>query len=36
VDGAQLRNGKLLVQIPSSDADPYPHEKIIVHFAGRH
>jgi glycogen debranching enzyme len=36
VDGAQLSNGKLLVKIPSSDADPYPHEKITIHFAGRH
>jgi HSP20 family molecular chaperone IbpA len=36
VDGAQLRNGKLLVQIPSSDSDPYTHKKITIHFVGRH
>jgi hypothetical protein len=36
VDGAELKTGKLQVQIPSSDSDPYPHKKITVHFVGRH
>jgi hypothetical protein len=36
VDGAQMSNGKLQVQIPSSDSDPYPRKKITVHFVGRH
>ncbi len=36
VDGAELKAGKLMIKIPSSDADPYPHEKITIHFPGRH
>jgi glycogen debranching enzyme len=39
VDGAELKDGKLLVTIRSNGSDDYQHEKITIHFAqkaGRH
>jgi glycogen debranching enzyme len=32
VDGGELRNSKLLVQIPAHGAEDYPREKITFHF----
>jgi len=33
VEGAEIRNGKLIVNIPSSWSDAYSHQKIVIHFA---
>ncbi len=32
VDGAELKDGKLLVNIPSNSTEDYQHEKITIHF----
>ncbi len=34
-EGAQLSEGKLLVEIPASDSGPYPHQKFTLYFHGR-
>jgi hypothetical protein len=31
-EGAKLQDRKLLVKIPASESEPYPHQKIILHF----
>jgi glycogen debranching enzyme len=39
VDGAELKDGKLLVRIPSNGTEDYQREKITIHFVptgGRH
>jgi hypothetical protein len=33
VDGAKLKNGKLVVNVPASSSDAYPHQKVVIHFA---
>ena len=33
VDGAEIRNEKLVVNMHSSTSDAYSHEKIVIHFA---
>jgi glycogen debranching enzyme len=33
VDGATMKNGKLLVHIPASSSANYPHQKVVIHFA---
>ena len=33
VDGAEIRNGKLVVNIPSSSSEPNPRQKVVIHFA---
>ena len=33
VDGAEIRNGKLVVNIPASSTESYPRQKIVIHFA---
>ena len=32
VDGATIKNGKLVVKIPVSSPDAYPHQKVVIHF----
>ena len=32
VDGAIIKNGKLVVNIPASSSDAYPHQKVVIHF----
>ena len=34
-EGAQLKDGKLNVQIPANKSDPYPQKPIVLHFSGR-
>jgi hypothetical protein len=33
VDGAQIKDGKLMVSIPANSSDVYPHQKVLIHFA---
>ena len=33
VDGAIINNGRLVVNIPASSSDAYPHQKVVIHFA---
>ena len=33
VDGAEIRNGKLVVNVPTSSSKTYPHQKVVIHFA---
>ena len=33
VEGAEIRNGKLFVNIPSSSSETNPHQKVVIHFA---
>jgi glycogen debranching enzyme len=32
-DGAEIKNGKLVVSIPADSSDVYPHQKVLIHFA---
>jgi hypothetical protein len=32
-DGAEIKNGKLVVSIPANSSDVYPHQKVLIHFA---
>ncbi|MCU1306445.1 MAG: hypothetical protein JWN45_1140, partial [Acidobacteriaceae bacterium] len=36
VDGAEIRSGKLVVNIPVSSSDAYSRQKIMVHFVAAH
>jgi glycogen debranching enzyme len=40
VDGAQLNpkseDWAIRIPIPPSDSDPYPHQKVVIHFVGVH
>jgi glycogen debranching enzyme len=33
VDGARIKDGKLVVNIPASPSETYPHQKVVIHFA---
>jgi glycogen debranching enzyme len=33
VDGAEIRNGKLAVNMPSSTSESYSRQKVVIHFA---
>jgi hypothetical protein len=33
VDGATIKDGKLVINIPASPSDTYPHQKVVIHFA---
>ncbi len=32
VDGAEIRNGKLAVSLPTNSSEAYPHQKVVIHF----
>jgi glycogen debranching enzyme len=32
LDGAAIQNGKLVVNIPPSSSDAFPHQKVVIHF----
>ena len=33
VEGAEVTNGKLAVNIPASASEAYPHQKVVIHFS---
>jgi hypothetical protein len=35
VEGAEVRNGKLVVRMSSNSHEAYTSQKIVIHFAGR-
>ncbi len=35
VEGAKLKHGNLLLQTPANSAEPYPRQKITIHFAAQ-
>jgi hypothetical protein len=35
VGGTEIRNGKLMIKIPASSSEAYPHQKVVIHFAAR-
>ena len=36
VDGAEVRNEKLVVSIPANSSEPYPHQKVVIRFTAAH
>jgi hypothetical protein len=36
VDGAEIRNGELVVSIPENSSETYPHQKVVVRFTAAH
>jgi len=36
VDGAEIRNGELVVSIPENSSETYPHQKVAVRFTAAH
>lgn len=32
VEGAKIKDGKLVVNVPANSSDAYPHQKVVIHF----
>jgi hypothetical protein len=33
MEGAKIKDGKLLINVPASSSDAYPHQGVVIHFA---
>jgi glycogen debranching enzyme len=33
VEGAKIKDGKLVLNIPATSSDAFPHQKVVIHFA---